>query len=130
MLFPDNQSRWTMVKKKILVISSENYIGELLRAELTEEGYGVSLADTGEKAVGKWRAEVPDLILVDTVLSDIDSYDILRCFKEGRASLPIIVWSAYDPNGEDNLWWVSDAYVMKTPNFFKIKTKIKELCPS
>lgn len=118
------------MKKKILVISSENYIGELLRTELTEEGYGVTLADTGEKAIGKWRDELPDLVLVDTVLSDIDGNDILRCFNEGSASLPIVVWSAYEGSGEDNLWWISDAYIMKTPNFFKIKTKIKELCPS
>lgn len=119
-----------MTKKTILIISSEDYIGELLRTELTEEGYGVILADTGEKAIGKCRDEVPDLVLVDTVLSDIDSGDVLRCFKDGSSSLPIVVWSAYDASGDDNLWWVSDAYIMKTPNFFKIKSKIKELCPS
>ena len=106
------------MKKKILVISSENYIGELLRTELTEEGYGVTLADTGEKAIGKWRDELPDLVLVDTVLSDIDGNDILRCFNEGSASLPIVVWSAYESSGEEHLWWFSDAYIMMAPNFF------------
>lgn len=119
-----------MTKKKILVISQENYIGELLRTELTEEGYGVILAETRENAVDRYRNELPDLILVDTVLSDIDGGEILRSFQKGEKSLPIVVWSPYDSNGDETIWWISDAYIMKTPNFFKIKTKIKELCPS
>lgn len=118
------------MKKKILVVSQENYIGELLRTELTEEGYGVLLVDTGEKAVGQCLKEIPDLVLVDTVLSDISSSDILRCFHEGNTSLPIVIWSAYDSSHDEWLWRLSEAVIMKTPNFFKIKTKIKELCPS
>ena len=118
------------MKKKILIVSQENFIGELLKTELTEEGYGVILADTGAKAVGKCQSEIPDLVLVDTVLSDIDGADILRCFQEGNPSLPIVIWSAHDTGADDPPWRLSEAYVMKTSNFFKIKTKIKELCPS
>lgn len=118
-----------MAKKKIMIISQENYIGELLRTELAEEGYEVTLVDTGEKAFWKYRQDFPDLVLIDTVLSAIDSGDVLRCFREGNASPPMVVWSAYDPSADDSVWWASDAYVMKTPSFFKIKKKIKELCP-
>ncbi len=118
-----------MLKKRILIISQENYIGELLRAELMEEGYEATLADTGEKAFSKYRQEFPDLVLIDTVLSDIDSRDVLRSFHEGNASPPVIVWSAYDSINDETLWWVAEAYVMKTASFFKIKKKIKELCP-
>lgn len=118
-----------MMKKKILIISQENYIGALLRAELMEEGYEATLADTGEKAFSKYRQEFPDLVLIDTVLSDIDSADVLRCFREGNASPPVVIWSAYDTGNDESLWWVSEAYIMKTASFFKVKKKIKELCP-
>ncbi|TAK02798.1 MAG: response regulator [Candidatus Manganitrophaceae bacterium] len=118
-----------MLKKRVLIISQENYIGELLRAELMEEGYEATLADSGEKAFIKYKQEFPDLVLVDTVLSDIDSGEVLRTFREGNASPPVVVWSAYDFNNDENLWWVSEAYIMKTASFFKIKKKIKELCP-
>lgn len=118
-----------MMKKKILVISQENYIGELLRAELMEEGYEAALADTSEKAFSKYRQDFPDLVLIDTVLSDIDSADILRCFREGNASPPVVIWSAYETSSDENVWWVSDAHIMNTASFFKIKKKIKELCP-
>lgn len=118
-----------MLKKKILIISQENYIGELLRAELMEEGYEAALADTSEKALALYKREFPDLVLIDTVLSDIDSSDVLRSFREGNASPPVVVWSAYDLNNDENLWWVAEAYIMKTASFFKIKKKIKELCP-
>lgn len=118
-----------MLKKKILIISQENYIGELLRAELMEEGYEAALADTNEKALSLYKQAFPDLVLIDTVLSDIDGDDVLRSFREGNASPPVIVWSAYDTNHDDSLWWVADAYIMKTASFFKVKKKIKELCP-
>lgn len=118
-----------MMKKKILIVSQENYIGELLRAELMEEGYETSLANTSEKAFSKYRLDFPDLVLIDTVLSEIDCADVLRCFHEGNASPPVVIWSAYDTGSDENPWWVSEAYVMNTASFFKIKKKIKELCP-
>lgn len=43
------------------------------------------------------------------------------------APSPIVVWPGKE-SGED--FWSADAYIMKTPNFFRIRSKIKELCPS
>ena len=115
------------MKKKILVISQEGHLRDLLKTELEQEGYGVLLAETGQKAVGQSRRTAPDLVLVDTVLSDLDGEEILRRFEEETTPPPIVVWSAHDSGGD---FWSIDAYILKTPNFFKIKSKIKELCPA
>lgn len=114
------------MKKKILVISQEGYIRDLLRRELTKEGYGVVLADTVQQAFGEEGEKVPDLALVDTVLSDIDGEEVLQRFREGSASPPIVIWS-HDAADD---FWTMEATIMKTRNFFKIKSKIKELCPA
>lgn len=123
-----------MVKKKILVVSQEKYIQELLENALIEEGYDVLLADTMDEAGRKSRQESPCMVLVDMVLSDIDRADVLRTFQSGmshqfsaaKPSFPILVWSAYNScDGE-----FPEPYFLKTPDFFKIKAKIKELCPT
>ena len=115
------------MKKKILVLSQERYIRNLLKSELAEDGYEVVLANTGRSAVGLLRRSPADLVLVDTVLSDLDGEEILRRFEEAGAPSPIVVWSGKE-SAED--FWSVDAYIMKTPNFFKIRSKINELCPS
>lgn len=123
-----------MVKKKILVVSQEKYVQELLENALKEEGYDVLLTDTMDEAVRKSRQESPCLVLVDMVLSDIDRADVLRTFHRGKSprfsiakpSFPILVWSAYNSSGGE----LPESYFLKTPDFFKIRSKIKELCPT
>lgn len=83
-------------------------------------------ADTGREAICRLRQHHPDLALVDTALSDIDRRGDPESLLEGGGPPPM-VWSAHD-SGHD--FWSLDTHIVKTPNFFKIKSKIKEHCPS
>jgi len=120
-----------MVKKKILVVSQKKYVQELLENGLVEEGYDVLLADTMDEAGRKSRQESPCMVWVDIVLSDFDRADVLRTFQRGmspqfsaaRPYFPFLVWSAYNSSDRE----FPESYFLKTPDFFKIKAKIKEL---
>ena len=111
--------------KKILILSQENFIGKIIQSELMKEGYRVNLADVGKRAVGAWGKEIPDLVLVDTVLSDFDHPDILHALQERDRSFPVVVWSGAD--SDENRWGPVGAYVMKTSRFSNVKRKIREL---
>jgi two-component system alkaline phosphatase synthesis response regulator PhoP len=86
-----------MAKQKILVVDDEEDILELLKFNLTREGYDVSSASTGEEALSVARAErSPDLILLDLMLPGIDGLDVARRLKGDPPTkkIPIIMLTA------------------------------------
>ncbi len=83
-------------KKHILIVEDENDVLELLRFNLTKEGFSVTTATRGEdalKAVGQKR---PDLILLDLMLPGISGLEVCRQLKkEPRTSgIPIVMLTA------------------------------------
>ena len=85
-----------MPKEKILVVDDEEDILELVRHNLSREGYQVVCAATGEKAVDKAHKEKPDLIVLDLMLPGIDGLQVARTLKaDARTRLiPIIMLTA------------------------------------
>ena len=70
-----------MMKDKILVIDDEEDILELLRFNLTKEGYQVCSASTGEEVLPLARTERPDLVLLDLMLPGVDGLEVARRLK-------------------------------------------------
>ena len=70
-----------MEHKKILVVDDEEDILELLRFNLSREGYKISTAETGEEALKKAEKNNPDLIVLDLMLPGIDGLEVTRRLK-------------------------------------------------
>lgn len=85
-----------MKREKILVVEDEADLREVLQYNLTREGYRVLLAENGADGLRKARKEVPDLLLLDLMLPDLDGLEICRRLKKDpvTASLPIIIVTA------------------------------------
>lgn len=85
-----------MAKERILVVDDEEDILELVRYNLTREGYQVSGAASGEAALRKATAENFDLIVLDLMLPGIDGLEVARQLKNRAAtkSVPIIMLTA------------------------------------
>jgi two-component system alkaline phosphatase synthesis response regulator PhoP len=85
-----------MAKQKILVVDDEEDILELLKFNLTREGYDVASASTGEEALSVAQAESPDLILLDLMLPGIDGLDVARRLKGDPPTkkIPIVMLTA------------------------------------
>jgi DNA-binding response OmpR family regulator len=78
---------------RVLVVEDETTIARPLRRALEREGYDVSVCETGHGALKLARTWIPDLILLDLLLPDMDGRDVAR---EIRASskTPIIMVTA------------------------------------
>lgn len=85
-----------MAKEKILVVDDEEDILELVRYNLTKEGYSVSCVNSGEQAVTYARENSPALIVLDLMLPGADGLDVCKTLKaEGKTShIPVIMLTA------------------------------------
>ncbi|MBI5835770.1 MAG: response regulator [Candidatus Eisenbacteria bacterium] len=77
----------------VLAIEDEKPILRFLRATLAGHGYRLVEAVTGEEGLRQARARVPDLILLDLGLPDLDGLEVARRLREW-SKVPIIVLSA------------------------------------
>jgi two-component system phosphate regulon response regulator PhoB len=85
-----------MIKKTILAIDDEKDILELLKYNLSREGYTVLTADSGEAALDVMQKTQPDLILLDLMLPGIDGLEVCRLTKESARTkhIPIVMLTA------------------------------------
>jgi DNA-binding NtrC family response regulator len=79
----------------ILVVDDEHLIRWSLEQQLRREGYGVLLAESGAEALGKARAESPDLILLDVRLPDADGLEILERLRAADPESLVIMITAH-----------------------------------
>jgi len=80
-----------MSKGNILIVDDEEDILELIRYNLTKEGYKVVCAPSGEVAIQMARTESPDLIVLDLMLPGIDGLDVCRVLKNDPKTKQITV---------------------------------------
>ena len=91
-----------MSRKKILVVDDEPDILEFLQVILEEEGYAVITTDKGEYVEALNNGGLPDLILLDMLLSGKDGREIVKQLKsqEKTKHIPVIMFSAH-PSAEE-----------------------------
>lgn len=81
--------------QKILIVDDEKPISDIVKFNLTKEGYEVIKAYDGEEALEKVEDEQPDLILLDLMLPKIDGLEVARRVR-AKHSIPIIMVTAKD----------------------------------
>ncbi len=83
------------MKGKILVIDDEKNIQKALRGILTDEGYSVAAASSGEEGLQMVEAENFEAVLLDIWLPGIDGLQVLRGIKKGFPDVPVIMISGH-----------------------------------
>lgn len=84
---------------KILVVDDEPQIQRFLKPSLIASGYTVLSAMTGAEAMRAFAVSVPDAIILDLGLPDVDGKTIIEAIRRS-SQVPIIVLSARDREGE------------------------------
>ena len=79
----------------ILVVDDELSMRELLEVLLTRQGYKISCAENGRKAISMIEKTYFDLLLCDIRLGDITGLDVLRASKKKNQNTVVIMISAY-----------------------------------
>jgi|AP95_1055475.scaffolds.fasta_scaffold22123_2 CheY-like chemotaxis protein len=83
---------------RILVVDDVAANLDVLREVLEPEGYQVLMAPGGEVALRNAQRALPDLILLDVMMPDLNGYEVCRRLKqeEETASIPVIFITAND----------------------------------
>ena len=81
---------------KILVVDDEPDALELVRFVLKQAGFEVSTAADGEEALKQARATLPDVILLDIMLPEVDGLEVCKTLRRdgATAAIPIIMVTA------------------------------------
>jgi DNA-binding NtrC family response regulator len=80
---------------KILVIDDEKSIRDIFSLLLSEKGYEVMTAETGNEGVSRARTFGPDLVLLDKNLPDLDGVEALSRIKAAVPSAEVIIITAF-----------------------------------
>ena len=86
------------MRRKILVVEDNTELLELLRLNLKAAGFAVATATNGIEALKKAHSLLPDLVLLDLVLPELDGFAVCETLRKGAAtaSIPIIVLTGLD----------------------------------
>jgi len=80
-------------KNRILVVDDERGLVRIMRLNLEQDGFEVFEANNGAQAMDRLRAVIPDLVLLDVMMPDLDGFTVLRMIRE-VGSTPVIMLTA------------------------------------
>lgn len=82
-------------RKKILVVEDQLQLLDILRTQFKEEGFATATATDGVEAVRKARSLLPDLILLDVMLPELDGFAVCELLRKDSTTrdIPIIMVS-------------------------------------
>ena len=78
----------------ILVVDDDKNARLYIQTVLETNGYLVSTAEDGEKALAVLEKEKIDLVVLDIMMPVMDGYEFTRILREGNNTLPILMVSA------------------------------------
>ena len=112
--------------ERILVVEDEVNQGLMYEQELSDEGYDVHVANSGDGALALVSENSYDLVVLDIGMPGMDGLETLGRMLSLNNKIPVILNTAY-PSYKDNFMsWAADAYVVKSSDLSELKLKIRE----
>ena len=113
-------------KKLILIVDDEPRMIKFIRLNLDLEGYRVSEASNGLEALDKVRRELPDLVLLDVMMPEMDGFETLERVRE-ISNVPVIMLTvkAEEEDKVRGLELGADDYVTKPFSPRELSSRIK-----
>ncbi|MPZ98531.1 MAG: response regulator [Dehalococcoidia bacterium] len=111
---------------KILVADDEQNIIKLLRLYLRNEGYDVSVAYDGREALERFRAEGPDLVLLDLMMPELGGFEVCTEIRR-NSDVPVIMLTARSDDVDKivGLEMGADDYITKPFNPREVVARVK-----
>ena len=82
--------------KSVLVIDDDPLIRKTLSSYLSKKGFEALVAEDGEEGLQKYEERIPDLVILDIRLPDVDGLEVLGRIREKNPNAGIIIMTAYD----------------------------------
>ena len=115
--------------KKILIVEDDDNIRELLRLYLEREGYEILEAENGAAGMSRWKADQPDLILLDMMMPVMDGWQVCREIRESGSTTPIIMITAKGETMDKvtGLEMGADDYIVKPLEMQEVVARVRAL---
>lgn len=117
--------------QKILIVDDEPNIVVPLQFIMEQKGYQVMVAADGDEALETIAKFIPDLILLDIMLPDIDGYEICQKVRENPEwqNIKVVFLSAMgrDVDIAKGMALAADAFITKPFSISDIVEKVRDL---
>jgi two-component system phosphate regulon response regulator PhoB len=120
-----------MPKPRILIIEDERGLTEVLSYNLQREGYDVVVAHDGQEGLRKAQMQLPDLVILDLMLPNMDGLEVCRELRAGdrTRNVPILMLTAKAEETDQVVGFTmgADDYVTKPFSVKVLLQRIKAL---
>ncbi|MEW6041358.1 MAG: response regulator [Elusimicrobiota bacterium] len=116
--------------KKILVIDDEPAIAQLIKINLTEEGYEVETALSGTEGIEKVKSFKPDIITLDVMMPEMNGFQVMELLKKDPKTkdTPVIFISIVEgPQKEKGFHLGAVDFLSKPIEFGELFKSIKNI---
>ncbi len=113
----------------VLVVDDEPTICSLMNVFLTQRGFQVRIANTGEDALAMFCEAYPNIVLLDISMPGMRGIDVLRRMKEIYADCGVIMLSAYgdDETIQEAMDMGAYCYIQKPMELTELNARIEAL---
>lgn len=111
---------------RILVVEDEESLADSVRYNLEREGYVVTIATDGRRALERFRTETPTLVILDLMLPELSGLDVCRAIR-AESDVPIIMVTAKDTEADKvtGLELGADDYVTKPFSVRELVSRVR-----
>jgi two-component system response regulator RegX3 len=111
---------------RILLVEDEESLADSVRYNLEREGFGVTVATDGRKALERFRSDRPSLVILDLMLPEMSGLDVCRAIR-AESDVPIIVVTAKDSEADKvtGLELGADDYVTKPFSVRELVSRVR-----
>ncbi|HHS97809.1 MAG TPA: response regulator [Chloroflexi bacterium] len=118
-----------MSEGRILIVEDDFDISNMLRIYFQSQGYEVSVAPRGEDALEMCRQQLPNVVVLDIMLPDIDGYEVCRRLRSNlrTSHIPIIFLTQKDERSDKihGLELGADDYITKPFDVEELKLRVR-----
>jgi CheY-like chemotaxis protein len=118
-------------QKRILIVDDNASARFTLETMLLPEGYNLVAVDSGQKALASVNEFLPDIILLDVMMPDIDGFEVCKRLRANpqTADIPIILLTALDDQASRlrGIESGADDVISKPYNRLELQTRIRNI---
>jgi two-component system response regulator MprA len=114
---------------RLLVVEDDTGLRDVLRRALSLAGYEVRLSGDGAEALAEVARGVPDAVVLDVGLPDIDGLEVCRMLRREGNRVPVLMLTARDAVSDriDGLDAGADDYLVKPFDIDELKARLRAL---
>jgi len=112
------------MKPRVLAVDDDAEYSELITYRLAQEGCEVIVAANGLEGLNLARTEIPDVILLDLMLPDLDGFSVIQILRAQPSTrqIPVFIVSALDES-----WIQKRRKRLRYEKYFKKPVDLKAL---